>query len=168
MQHRRVITDPTTSAARMLVFDRLPDNTWRPVTDLFVADLFSLEGVPQHANAGSVPSTHVFNPAPGQILFRLCQIPPEDQLMSELSRTLGKEAVSKPEEVGMHQTDSIDLVTVLSGDVFLRVADTEIHLVEGDTIVQRGTRHAWRNKSTQPCVLSVVMLGLATGGKGIP
>jgi len=31
----------------------------------------------------------------------------------------------------------------------------EVHLKAGDVLVQHGTRHAWRNKSDQPCVLVV-------------
>ncbi len=31
----------------------------------------------------------------------------------------------------------------------------------GDCVVQRGTNHAWRNKSGRPVRMAVVMLGLA-------
>jgi hypothetical protein len=28
---------------------------------------------------------------------------------------------------------------------------TEVHLRAGDTVVQRGTNHAWSNRSDRPC-----------------
>jgi hypothetical protein len=31
----------------------------------------------------------------------------------------------------------------------------EVHLKEGDTVVQRGTNHAWSNRSDEPCVIIV-------------
>jgi quercetin dioxygenase-like cupin family protein len=61
---------------------------------------------------------------------------------------------------GMHTTDSIDFEYVLSGEVWLELDDgKEVHLRSGDTVVQNGTRHAWRNKSTEPCRLLFCLIG---------
>jgi hypothetical protein len=38
-----------------------------------------------------------------------------------------------------------------------------VHLVAGDVLVQHGARHAWRNKSDQPCVLAVAVTGARRG-----
>jgi len=36
------------------------------------------------------------------------------------------------------------------------VLDTEeVHLEAGDTVVQRGTHHAWSNRSIHPCVVAI-------------
>jgi mannose-6-phosphate isomerase-like protein (cupin superfamily) len=59
---------------------------------------------------------------------------------------------------GWHSTPTIDLVTVVSGEIVLALDDAEIPLASGDLVVQRGTRHAWRNRGAEPCVLSVVTL----------
>jgi hypothetical protein len=32
-------------------------------------------------------------------------------------------------------------------------------LEAGDTVVQNGTRHAWRNRGTEPCRLVVAIFG---------
>ena len=29
----------------------------------------------------------------------------------------------------------------------------EVHLKEGDTVIQRGTNHAWSNRSDKPCLV---------------
>ena len=61
---------------------------------------------------------------------------------------------------GMHTTDTIDFELVVSGEVWLELDDgKEVHLRAGDTVVQNGTRHAWRNKGTEPCRLVVFLAG---------
>jgi mannose-6-phosphate isomerase-like protein (cupin superfamily) len=79
-----------------------------------------------------------------------------DKLRTELGEN--PDITLDPEEYGMHQTQTIDFVTIVSGEVDLRLDDAEVHLKAGDCVIQRGTRHAWRNRSTEPCVLSAVLV----------
>ena len=55
----------------------------------------------------------------------------------------------------MQQTETLDFVCVLEGSVTLVLDTEEVHLEEGDTVVQRGTRHAWSNRTNVPCTLVV-------------
>ncbi|WP_157603122.1 MULTISPECIES: nuclear transport factor 2 family protein [unclassified Rathayibacter] len=57
---------------------------------------------------------------------------------------------------GMHTTETIDIVSVISGEVHLLVDEGEKLLQAGDTTVIRGVKHAWSNRSDQPCVISAV------------
>jgi len=41
--------------------------------------------------------------------------------------------------------------------------ENERLLKPGDSLIQRGTRHAWRNRSGKPCVMAVVKLGAGRG-----
>ena len=59
---------------------------------------------------------------------------------------------------GMHRTDTLDLVTIVSGEVWLVLEEGEVHLQAGDCVVQRGTWHAWQNRSSEPCLLAGVMI----------
>ncbi len=64
------------------------------------------------------------------------------------------------EAPGMHTSDSIDFVVVLSGTAVLELDDgAERVLTAGDAVVQHGTRHRWRNESADPVTLAVTMLG---------
>ena len=66
----------------------------------------------------------------------------------------------EPDNPGMHTTDSIDFEYVISGEVWLELDDgEEVHLKPGDTVIQNGTRHAWRNKGTEPCQMVVCIIG---------
>ncbi|MEC7118185.1 MAG: cupin domain-containing protein [Actinomycetota bacterium] len=48
----------------------------------------------------------------------------------------------------------------MSGEVVLELDDgVEVTLKPGDTVVQNGTRHAWRNRTSEPAVLVVVLIG---------
>lgn len=61
---------------------------------------------------------------------------------------------------GMHTTQTIDVELVISGEVWLELDDgAEVRLGPGDTVVQNGTRHAWRNKSNEPCLMLVALIG---------
>ena len=62
---------------------------------------------------------------------------------------------------GMHQTPTLDLLTVTSGRVVLRLDEgSTTKLMQGDCIVQRGTMHAWHNPHDEPCTLTGVMLAV--------
>ena len=47
----------------------------------------------------------------------------------------------------MHRTESIDYGIVLEGEITLVLDDSEVTLHAGDVVVQRGTDHAWANRS---------------------
>lgn len=61
---------------------------------------------------------------------------------------------------GMHTTDTVDYVVILSGEVWLELDDGQEVLVRaGDCVVQNGTRHRWKNRSEAACTMAGVMLG---------
>jgi len=47
----------------------------------------------------------------------------------------------------MHRTKTLDYVVVIEGEVVLVLDDGERVLGKGDVVVQRGTDHAWENRS---------------------
>jgi mannose-6-phosphate isomerase-like protein (cupin superfamily) len=47
----------------------------------------------------------------------------------------------------MHRTKTLDYVLVIEGEAVLILDDTEVVLSKGDVVVQRGTDHAWENRS---------------------
>jgi quercetin dioxygenase-like cupin family protein len=66
----------------------------------------------------------------------------------------------EPGHPGMHTTDTVDIDYIVSGEVWLELDDgVQVQLRQGDCVVQNGTRHAWRNKATQPCVMAAAAIG---------
>ena len=47
----------------------------------------------------------------------------------------------------MHRTKTLDYAVVLEGEVVLALDDSEVTLGPGAVVVQRGTDHAWENRS---------------------
>lgn len=58
----------------------------------------------------------------------------------------------------MHRTETIDYGIVLAGEITLLVDEGETHLRAGDIVVQRGTNHAWSNRSGQNCRMCFVLV----------
>jgi len=66
------------------------------------------------------------------------------------------------EDPAMHKTNTVDYAVVYDGEIWIELDNSEtLHLKRGDVVVQNGTRHAWRNKGTQP----VTMLFFLNGAK---
>jgi quercetin dioxygenase-like cupin family protein len=48
----------------------------------------------------------------------------------------------------MHRTETVDYGIVLAGEIHLVLDDSEVLLHAGDIVIQRGTDHAWDNRSS--------------------
>ena len=67
----------------------------------------------------------------------------------------------------MHRTDTVDYAIVLAGEIWALMDEGETLMRAGDTLVQRGTNHAWSNRSVEPCLVVFVLVSAAPlGGKG--
>jgi quercetin dioxygenase-like cupin family protein len=68
-----------------------------------------------------------------------------------------------------HRTDSVDYAVVISGEIDMELDDgVTVHLKAGDTLVQRGTIHNWKNRGTEPCLIAFILIhakSVEAGGK---
>jgi hypothetical protein len=162
---RRVVTAVNASGRSFvssderLPLDEEPSESLRPIA------LWEASGMPV-SNAGPgdpVPGgivDYVVPKIPGT-LIRIVDVPPERSLgeVSEPVRTPGVTLDEARLEVhrGFHKTDTLDLVLVLEGEIWLLLDEDETLLRTGDVLVQRGTYHAWSNRGEQVCRVLVVM-----------
>ncbi len=58
----------------------------------------------------------------------------------------------------MHRTESVDYGVVIEGELTLVLDDSEVQLRPGSVVVQRGTNHAWANRSGRPCRMLFVLV----------
>jgi len=88
-----------------------------------------------------------------------------EDLLADLAAVLpGLGEAMEPDHPGMHVTATVDYVVVLEGAIDLELDDGEsVRLERGTTLVQNGTRHAWRSLSDQPCLVAVAMVGAVRG-----
>lgn len=177
MNVRRVVTGRTPEGKSVFV----SDTDVSPITlDLLPgAEFHRLWGsdVPvQLPSDGSPPQIPGYFPRLGGFRFGLFTVGPDAVTLSpdldiqkafaEIQQKLpGLAEVLELDHPGMHTTDTIDYEVVISGEVWLELDDgQEIHLKPVDTVIQNGTRHAWRNKSSTPCVLAVTLIGARAAG----
>jgi mannose-6-phosphate isomerase-like protein (cupin superfamily) len=55
----------------------------------------------------------------------------------------------------MQKTRTLDFGIVLEGEIVLVLDTQEVRLKAGDFVVQRGTNHAWSNRSNRPAVVAI-------------
>jgi mannose-6-phosphate isomerase-like protein (cupin superfamily) len=59
----------------------------------------------------------------------------------------------------MHVTPTIDYAVIMSGAIDMELDDgVEVHLKEGDVVVQQATIHAWINRETKPCNIAFILI----------
>ena len=65
----------------------------------------------------------------------------------------------------MHRTRTLDYVVVIDGELVLLLDDSEAILRKGDVVVQRGTNHAWENRSDRTARAVFFHIDAAFGGE---
>jgi quercetin dioxygenase-like cupin family protein len=69
-------------------------------------------------------------------------------------------------EAPMHRTETVDVGVVLEGETWLLLDDgSETRMGPGDAVVQRGTNHAWANRSDRPVRMMFVMIDATIAGE---
>lgn len=108
-------------------------------------------------------------PHPGGMLCRALEIPPDtpDKMAHiERLRKLNVEVKQKHEPTvedlarhpSMHRTDTLDCITVVRGEIYLVTDVDEVLMKQGDTVIIRGTNHAWSNRSSEPALMTGCMI----------
>jgi hypothetical protein len=59
---------------------------------------------------------------------------------------------------GMHETDTVDYAIVMAGEIYAVMDEGETLLRAGDVLIQRGTNHAWSNRSDDYCRICFVLI----------
>jgi hypothetical protein len=132
-------------------------NIWR--TTEFPIDISSSDSIGSHK--GILP------PKNGTIL-RIIDFPPEPKDPAELKRRLdatfgGIYADAAHDKTyqrhpGMHTTDTVDYAIVLEGEIWSVMDEGETLLRAGDVLIQRGTNHAWANRSNKTARIAFVLM----------
>jgi len=55
-------------------------------------------------------------------------------------------------------TDTVDYALCLEGEIWAVLDEGETLMKAGDVMIQRGTFHAWSNRSGQPCRMAFVLI----------
>lgn len=122
----------------------------------------------------TAPGVTTLAPQPGDNVFLMLTLAPDsaygaedfDGAVAAAEAALHAPGIAEamePDNPGFHRTDTVDYITVLSGEVWIETDCGETQLSPGDTLIQLGTRHAWRNRGDVPTTLVVILNGVARG-----
>jgi mannose-6-phosphate isomerase-like protein (cupin superfamily) len=139
-----------------------------------MAQLWTTPPQPTLPARGSDPTLALASliPSQGGTSIALFDFPPDSimqnpidgvQAYAELGAALpGLIECFEPDSPGMHTTATIDYGVILEGEMWLELDNGQSRLVKaGDIVIQNGTRHAWRNKSSAIARALFVMVGTA-------
>src|SRR5713226_783094 len=104
-------------------------------------------------------------PARGTI-FRVVDFPPDAAMAAAMDRGKAFEAMGAGHAMdpgaarhpGMHKTSTVDYALVLDGEIWAIMDEGEVLMRAGDCLVQRGTNHAWSNRSDRPCRIAFILV----------
>lgn len=134
---RRVVTGVDPSGASMVVSDAPCE--CQAVEDQYVSVDLWATGLPAGVDGPiDVPEVPDVDGVPGEVIWRRFTLGPG-------------------EKIAFHSTETVDLMTVLSGRITLVMERGEVVLEPGDCVVQRGTVHGWVNAESVPAVLIGIM-----------
>ncbi len=150
---RRVVTGHDGGHVAKVLWDA-------PVTKIkrgksgFLTHLWNTRETPAEIAAGTDiddpgDEPHVTPPPPGGSRFVMIDYPPGNQGT-------------------MHRTETLDYVIVLAGEIDMVMDDSTVHLRAGDTLIQRGTNHAWFNRGSENARLAFVLVDAQPLGIGHP
>lgn len=181
MKIRRVTTGHSAQGKAVFVSDtEVEGESFALLPGAAFHRLWGADRVPAFPDSGSPPSYTDYFPPLGGFRFMTFTVPPQSQalqltpadrrvLSAEFrARLPGLAEHMERTSPGMHTTSTIDFEYIISGEVWLELDDgATVHLHPGDTVVQNGTRHAWRNKGSTPCHIVVFMLGVPRTPSGL-
>jgi len=173
MRVRRVVTGHDANGKAIVASDTEVDGIRPALTPgSEFHRLWGGDEAPTFPGDGEQPAHDRYFPPVGGFRFGMFAVPPGHRVdtqppddvataVAEFEAALpGLASYLEPDAPGMHTTDTIDFEVVLDGEVWLELDDgVEVHLRTGDTVVQNGTRHAWRNHGDTTARLAVFLIG---------
>jgi hypothetical protein len=171
---RRIVTGHDARGRSVLLSDDISPHVM-PIMDqpnFAVTDFWKTAAMPADNGAQTSEDPcrlpiQVAPPATGSV-FRVVQFPPDKDWAAKAAAMGGAVAIDETAKVAhtggpvrhahMHRTRSLDYAIVLSGEIWAVMDEGEIKMTVGDVLIQRGTNHAWANRSNAPCVVAFVLI----------
>jgi mannose-6-phosphate isomerase-like protein (cupin superfamily) len=168
VQARRVVTGIDEAGRSTIVSDEL--TPIRVATPGFtVCDIWRIEKLPVDVlSADGTTGQVLLDPPAAGFIYRITTFPPDSEwdAATEYQASLaamdgaGAQRDDLASDIpGLHQTDTVDIVTILSGELYAVTETGETLLKPGDSLVQRGTVHTWSNRGDVPCTKVALQIG---------
>ncbi|HUI98089.1 MAG TPA: cupin domain-containing protein [Xanthobacteraceae bacterium] len=171
---RRIVTGHDAQGRSAILSDDMSPHVM-PIMDqpnFAVTDFWKTSATPaDNSPAGAADPCGLpiqVQPPAGGSAFRVVQFPPDKDWAAKAAAMGGSVPIDETAKAAptsgpvrhahMHRTRSIDYAIVLSGEIWAVMDDGETRMTAGDVLIQRGTNHAWANRSDAPCVIAFVLI----------
>jgi mannose-6-phosphate isomerase-like protein (cupin superfamily) len=162
---RRIVTGVNAQGRAVIIEDGLARKTvTRPALSVEAALLWVTDESPVDLSKYTDPADREIGVAPperGSIL-RVVDFLPDPNRKIDNEAFLREMGLAHPATDGrhpfMHRTRSIDYAIILQGEIDMLLDEGEVHVRAGDILIQRGTNHAWVNRSSEPCRIVFVLI----------
>jgi mannose-6-phosphate isomerase-like protein (cupin superfamily) len=168
---RRVVTGHDAAGRSVFVMDGAAPHVYsRSPGSAVVTELWETRAAPADNRGHAEVTDHPFHLVPPRngTVFRIIEYPPDRERLAALeAQRAGADDGSghgaafdraAPRHPGFHKTASVDYAIVLSGEIHALMDDGEVLLRAGDVLIQRGTNHAWSNRTDEPATLAFVLI----------
>ena len=151
---RRVVTGHDADSIAKVLIDAPATNAKRPQAGLVSTMMWCTDGVP-------------------------AAVPVGEQIEDMGARILGTAPPAKGTRFAvidsppgnhphMHRTETVDYVIVIEGEIEMDMDQSTVKLKAGDILIQRGTNHAWANRSSKRARVAFVLIDAEPLGIGTP
>jgi hypothetical protein len=166
---RRIITGDDSSGKAYIVEDKTPPTLTVPERPGYaVSNIWVTSDTPAPVDAPDRVAGHKgVSPPPHGTVLRVIDYPPEStdpaERRRQLAATFGSlypdaEHNIDDQHPGMHRTATVDYAIMLEGEITAILDKEETVLRAGDILIQRGTNHAWANRSGKPARICFVLI----------
>ncbi|MBT2305106.1 cupin domain-containing protein [Variovorax paradoxus] len=167
---RRIVTGHNEQGRSFILHDGPAPTCLQPdhAPNVMMCDLWEIPTFPPD-NTGSKDNSLrpvKLSPPTNGAIFRVVEFPPDGERNWAGSKQVFAQygephALSTKEErhPGFHKTPSVDFAVCLQGEIWALMEEGETRMLPGDTLVQRGTNHAWANRGDKPARVAFIMIG---------
>jgi naringenin degradation protein FdeH len=159
---RRIVTGHNAEGKSIFVadgpcphhFDRGNGNA---LTELWWSDKMPVDNS-GNADCGA-PAFGLDMPPSGHI-FRIVEYAPDAvrEAAMKASGAPSRHYIDGRRHFGFHKTDTIDYAIVLEGEIYALMDEGEKLMRPGDVLIQRGTAHAWSNRTDKPARVAFILI----------
>ena len=169
-QVRRVVTGHNAAGKSVFIIDAPSPHVFsRTKGSAVVHEVWETAATPadNRGSADAIARGARLPPPKNGSVFRVIEYPPDSERLGAIAREQGMpddsgraEATDRnnPRHAGFHKTATIDYAIVLSGEIYAMMDEGEVLLKTGDVLVQRGTNHAWSNRTNETAVVAFVLI----------
>jgi hypothetical protein len=167
---RRIVTGHDAQGKSMFLTDGAATRTLAvpSVPGLIVTDLWETTSAPAD-NAGTRDAAdrpvHL-EPASTGTICRVVEFPPDASWQGKGDAKAAFDALgaghakdAQSSNPMMHKTASVDYAIVIKGEIWAVMDEGERRMAAGDVLIQRGTNHAWSNRTDQPALVAFILVG---------